>query len=647
MLTKSKFKKALSCPSKLYFAINHYPDGSQVDPFLEALAKGGIQVGELAKLHYPEGQEVLEQTNSKAMAATESYLSEAQDLILFEPAFQVGERLARIDIFVKKGRQVQVIEVKSKSFGKRDSLLVSGPAVKASWFEYVADLAFQRQLVADWFAERGERVEVKGALMLMDKDQTASIDGLNESFKVSQDGHGRTKCTIESTIGQPELMRVVDATEAIEVLEHAPEFASDDSLYGVRSFSEFVTQCEADVKEYLAGGPQRHTALGKRCKGCEFASGRRECMLRAGIAEIDFQRPMAWDIWRFGQTDALFSTGRFFLDQVTPTDLGQGKSTDRQLIQIQGTREGKEQVDAFGLAEALAQLDPPYHFIDFETTAPAIPNYKGLHPYEGMCFQFSHHIVDAEGRVTHANQFLQAESAVNPSFAFIEALYEALGQARGTIFRYATHENTYLNLVWEQLDRSSPFSEARTRELKSFIEDIAHEKGKPKVRTWASTRDMVDLQVIVRDHYWHPRMKGSNSIKDVLPAVIESSELLQQKYSQPLYGSPAMPSKNLASPKVWIDRDPTTGQLRNPYELLPQISHLLPASLDELDRYFDDDILGNGGAAMTAWAYMQHKDMHPDERAALSQALLEYCELDTLAMVFIWERFTEILNQTI
>ena len=41
-LTKSRFKTAIECETKLYYAHKgEYPNKKQVDPFLEALAEGG------------------------------------------------------------------------------------------------------------------------------------------------------------------------------------------------------------------------------------------------------------------------------------------------------------------------------------------------------------------------------------------------------------------------------------------------------------------------------------------------------------------------------------------------------------------------------------------------------------------------------
>ena len=53
-LTKSRFKLSLECPTKLYYlnSKNGYFDKNQDNDFLQALADGGNQLGELAKFKY-------------------------------------------------------------------------------------------------------------------------------------------------------------------------------------------------------------------------------------------------------------------------------------------------------------------------------------------------------------------------------------------------------------------------------------------------------------------------------------------------------------------------------------------------------------------------------------------------------------------
>ena len=53
-LTKSRFKMALECPTKLFYtAKQDYANQKKDDPFLLALADGGFQLGDLAKHYYP------------------------------------------------------------------------------------------------------------------------------------------------------------------------------------------------------------------------------------------------------------------------------------------------------------------------------------------------------------------------------------------------------------------------------------------------------------------------------------------------------------------------------------------------------------------------------------------------------------------
>jgi hypothetical protein len=51
----------------------------------------------------------------------------------------------------------------------------------------------------------------------------------------------------------------------------------------------------------------------------------------------------------------------------------------------------------------------------------------------------------------------------------------------------------------------------------------------------------------------------------------------------------------------------------------------------------EDSSIAEGGAAMTAYARMQFTEMSGEERDKVIKALLKYCELDTFAMVLVWE----------
>jgi hypothetical protein len=86
---------------------------------------------------------------------------------------------------------------------------------------------------------------------------------------------------------------------------------------------------------------------------------------------------------------------------------------------------------------------------------------------------------------------------------------------------------------------------------------------------------------------------------------------------------------------VMLQVDPGTGETRDPYKLLPPV--FAGVDPDKLQFFEENEKLKDGGAAMTAFAKMQFTEMGEEERQATVEALLKYCELDTLAMVMVWE----------
>ena len=66
--------------------------------------------------------------------------------------------------------------------------------------------------------------------------------------------------------------------------------------------------------------------------------------------------------------------------------------------------------------------------------------------------------------------------------------------------------------------------------------------------------------------------------------------------------------------------------------------------IERLDLLFNERDLQDGGAAMIAYAKLQFTDMSKVERQQIEQSLLRYCELDTLAMVMIYEGWRAMLD---
>ena len=199
----------------------------------------------------------------------------------------------------------------------------------------------------------------------------------------------------------------------------------------------------------------------------------------------------------------------------------------------------------------IENLPYPRYYIDFETLNPAVPIWAGTRPYMQVPFQWSCHIETAKDVITHA-AFL-ADGQSDPRHPFAETLIETMG-SDGPVIVY-----------------NAPFERSRMQELADYYPDLA-----PALE--AAIDRIVDLLPIAREHYYHPEMRGSWSIKAVLPTIAP-------------------------------------------------------------DLAYDNLEVANGGMAQDAFAEMMHPATPADRRQQLRDALLLYCERDTLAMVRIAHYF--------
>ena len=115
-LSKTDFKVARTCATKLYYRKLGYPSMLDEDEYLQFLADGGYMVETIAKLCEPEGTEIgfnegAEQSAEKTLFA----LNTNERVILFEATLISCGKIARIDILKKNGDVFHLIEVKAKS----------------------------------------------------------------------------------------------------------------------------------------------------------------------------------------------------------------------------------------------------------------------------------------------------------------------------------------------------------------------------------------------------------------------------------------------------------------------------------------------------------------------------------------------------
>jgi hypothetical protein len=279
----------------------------------------------------------------------------------------------------------------------------------------------------------------------------------------------------------------------------------------------------------------------------------------------------------------------------------------------------------------------PLHFLDFEAATPAIPFTAGRRPYERVVFQYSHHVVHADGRVVHQGDYLNTDVGVFPNVDFLRALCKELSADDGTIFQYSQYENTCLSDINDYIASLSEPPEDLER-LREFVLSITRKVDRQTVIR-EGERCMVDMLDLVKQYYYHPRTEGSNSIKQVLHATLHASDYLREKYSRPVYGA-EIPSRNFGGGWTWYQIGPD-GDVIDPYKLLEPM--FKDADEHDIEILSDEERIQEGAAAMAAYARLQFEDMSDYERNEIRGGLLRYCELDTLAMVLIYEAWREMI----
>jgi hypothetical protein len=636
-LTKSRFKLAIECPTKLFYygKPKEYMDTSAEDAFLQALAEGGFQVGEMAKLLYPGGHEITSKVHQEALDQT-AELVRQDAVVLYEPAFLFKGLFIRVDILVKTGNHFQLIEVKAKSYNPNEpDILGKRGGISTSYLPYLQDIAFQRYVLSNAHPE----ALIESFLMMADKSKVSPVDGLNQLFKIKRNPKG------SEVVLAPDAATVALQCRDLLIPVPVDEYINTIFSEGIEfpgGFGMLPELSEAWAEAYRADRKISPVPTSE-CAKCQYRakpgenlkSGLHECLNEAfSLMPDQVDQGTVLDLYSSARKTALLQQGKILLNTKTLSqdDIGyktgdQGLTiTERQWMQITGEipepyNQGGFYLDTVMIQKAMTSWTFPWHMIDFETSTTALPFFKGMRPYESTAFQFSHHIIHADGRVEHAGQFLMAEPNVNPNIEFVRALKAELDKDNGTVFRWATHENTILSHVLKQLNASKNPPEDKDA-LIGFIESILKD----------GNRAMVDLCDLAKRAYYHPDTKGSSSIKVVLPAVLKSSEFLKAKYSKPIYGSTqGIPSINYVDHTWWIARD---GKAVGPYDLLKELGREISGSATDLD-------IADGGAAITAFSRLQFEDLDDLERQTIRLGLLRYCEVDTLAMVMITEAWRE------
>ena len=207
------------------------------------------------------------------------------------------------------------------------------------------------------------------------------------------------------------------------------------------------------------------------------------------------------------------------------------------------------------IKEFIDTLTYPIYHLDFETSVPAIPQWKGISPYQQIPFQYSLHIEYEDGSCEH-KEYL-AQDGIDPR----EQIAKRLVVDIPSDVTVLTYNMSFEKSVIKKLAESFPNLSTHLLNINENIKDL-----------------MIPFQ---KKYYVTPSMNGSYSIKYVLPALV------------------------------------------------PEFAK----------AYKELDGVQNGSQAMNAFANMSK--MEEGEKQRMRTALIEYCKLDTLAMVKILNKLKE------
>lgn len=236
-----------------------------------------------------------------------------------------------------------------------------------------------------------------------------------------------------------------------------------------------------------------------------------------------------------------------------PNDCGLNKN---QQLQIDGVLQNKKIIDKEAIKEFLDTISYPMYFVDFESFQPPVPLYEDSKPYQQIPFQYSVHYKESASSELRHFEFI-AEPDTDPRIPFIENLLKVLGNKGDIIVYNKSFEITRL----KEIQRDLPKYAKQIEKLFDRVKDL-----------------MLPFQ---KKYYYSPEMKGSYSIKYVLPTLV------------------------------------------------PELS-------------YENMVIADGGTASLAYESLLTLDdfIKIDE---IKKQLLEYCKLDTLAMVRILEKLRELL----
>ena len=594
-LSKTDYVRFNACPTAGYYGWSELESRHDSDEFLRYLGGEAETVRRLARRLFAEVRTIRETAPRAAHAETTAALASSERAVCGGCVVH-GELMARPSLLMRRDGRLFLFHVAAKigdlAAHREGKMLINYYGdIRAAYRELVHALAYESEVVRR--AMRG--LAVVPYFILPEGSARAQAE---EVAVARSDAPGHT-----DNADIAELKR----RRAASVLKFYPASAAVEKIRG---------QTRDGIEAMLDArrrGTRPEPRLRYQCRNCEFrlkngrdpGDGFHRCW-----GSLATPRPHIFDLYQLYSlksgrnrrellADEKIRAGATALGDIAVDEL-HGEHAARQRMQLAYGERGEEWIDP-RLGERIAELRWPVAFMDFETILAAVPWYAGLKPHEVLPFQFSVHILHADGRAEH-REWLNTRDR-NPVLPFIRALRAAL-EGTGSILVYTDYENRILKEAAGILRRLHLHESAPER---SWIAGLL-ESGR-----------IVDQHDWVYRYYFHPLMGGRTSIKAVLPAVWGSNPSL---HAHPVFR------------QYYRCED---GTVIDPYKVLP------PARADGVEcavregcgamQAYRELILGRGARCARA-------------KESLATALRDYVTLDTASQWMLFEHWRQRLGMT-
>jgi len=188
----------------------------------------------------------------------------------------------------------------------------------------------------------------------------------------------------------------------------------------------------------------------------------------------------------------LYQKGILTFDDIPPNF----KLNDRQWQQVISEIKGDLHINKTAVQKFVSSLRYPLYFVDFESFQPSVPLFDHSRPYQQIVFQYSLHILEEDGGTLDHKSFLAKNDGSDPRIPFIRQLISDIGENGDIIVFNRSFEASRLN----EIAATFPDFKFQVSIITSRIKDL--------------------MEIFQKREYYAPEMKGSYSIKQVLPALV-------------------------------------------------------------------------------------------------------------------------------